>query len=190
MDSIRMAIGTSPTKSPEDYFRRVTHTYIRRITREIRNLQMTRRVFWEVQEIIANNPRLHSHGLLNNWLATNYGYALAIGLRRQMDGHTRAVSLLRLLRLVVCSPKLILRERFVSFYSSELQETANEIFDLHAVPSDPSNGTSTNGSPIPKTSPMISSDRQNSANLTGSSTFSRRLSLSTCCFSWRKTRQY
>jgi HEPN superfamily AbiU2-like protein len=116
-------------ESSEDYFQRVARVYLKPIAREIRNLLLTRNVFWEVQGIIAKNERLHSQGLFNNWLATNYGISLAIGLRRQMDGDRTSVSLLRLLRLVVCKPELVLRERFVNSYRPEQQKYANETFD-------------------------------------------------------------
>ena len=122
-------------RSAEDYFREITRVYVRPIAEEIRNLLISRHVFWEVQAIIDKNRELHSEGLFNNWLATNYGVALAVGIRRQMDGSSTSISLAYVLKLFACKPELILRERFVSLYPTpRMQKFADRTFSELAGP--------------------------------------------------------
>ena len=86
--------------------------------------------------MIEKNPELHSQGLFNNWLATNYGVSLAVGIRRQVDGRSTSISLAYVLKLFACKPELVLRrERFVSLYPTlRMQKWADERFTELAGP--------------------------------------------------------
>ena len=85
--------------------------------------------------MIEKNSELHSQGLFNNWLATNYGVSLTVGMRRQMDGSSTSISLAYLLKLFACKPELVLRERFVSSYlTPRMQKWADGKFTELAGP--------------------------------------------------------
>jgi len=113
-------------------FRKISN-WPRRIRGEICNLRLSSRVFWEVQDLMSTNPRIPKVSpLFNQWLATNYAHAFAVGLRRQMDRNKKSVSVAHLLTLLVCEPELVLRDRFVNLYPPDLQNVAHTTFNRHA----------------------------------------------------------
>jgi excisionase family DNA binding protein len=103
------------------------------ICREVRSLLMSSKVFWEVQRILEDNEKALSHGLFNNWMATNYGVSTAIGIRRQLDRDARSVSLKGLLsdilKGVARNPDLLSRSTFLLNYRPELRDLAQSEFD-------------------------------------------------------------
>lgn len=104
-----------------------------RIIRDaVRSLLLGAEIFWEVQKILAANPRALSHRLFNDWIATNHGIATAVGIRRQLDKDSRSVSLKKLLIEIEAtlhtSPELLSRANFLRHFRPELESRADAQF--------------------------------------------------------------
>jgi hypothetical protein len=103
------------------------------ICKEVRSLLVARELFWEIQAIIAANPKVQTHGLFNNWMATNYAVATAVGIRRQLDTDRRSVSFERLLReiekMTTSGPSVLSRESFLENYRPELRPAGDAEFN-------------------------------------------------------------
>ena len=119
----------------EHEFRLLT-TWIRQlriIVGEVRSLLLSSAVFWEVQRILEANPDALCHRLFNDWMATNYGNATTMGVRRQIDPDSRSVSLMRLLLQIkdelVHHPDILSRGKFVSNYRPEIRTAGEKEFD-------------------------------------------------------------
>jgi hypothetical protein len=115
---------------------RVLTTWIRKlriIIAEIRSLLLSSKVFWEVQKILEANPDALCHRLFNDWMATNYGNATTMGIRRQIDLDSRSVSVMRLLLQIrdelVHHPDILSREKFVRNYPPQLRWAGEKEFD-------------------------------------------------------------
>jgi len=94
------------------------------IREEVRSLLLGAKIFWEVQNILAANPRALSHRLFNDWIMTNHNVATAVGIRRQLDKDSRSVSLKKLLIEIEAtlrrSPDLLSRSDFLlNFWPGE-----------------------------------------------------------------------
>jgi len=103
------------------------------IRAEVRSLLLSSKIFWEVQKVLEDNPDALSHRLFNDWIATNYGVATTIGVRRQLDVDSRSVSLkgllLQMKAEVGAHPDLLSRLKFEANYRSELVSAADREFD-------------------------------------------------------------
>lgn len=99
---------------------------------EVRSLLLGAKVFWELQKILAANPRALSHRLLNDWVTTNHGVATAVGIRRQLDKDRRSISLKRLLIEIEATlhrnPELLSRAHFLRHFRPELESRAHAQF--------------------------------------------------------------
>jgi len=106
---------------------------LRIIHAEVRSLLLSSKIFWEVQKILEANPEALCHRLFNDWMATNYAVATAIGIRRQIDVDSRSVSMKGLLLHVkaelACRSDLLSRENFIANYRPELASVADSEFD-------------------------------------------------------------
>jgi hypothetical protein len=120
----------------EERERRLLTRWIRElrvITIEVRSLMLASKVFWEVQKILTANSAALCHRLFNEWMATNYGNATAIGIRRQLDEDSGSVSFKRLLLQIqaglVCHSDMLSRENFVANYPPMLRCAGDSQFD-------------------------------------------------------------
>lgn len=99
---------------------------------EVSGLLLSAKIFWEVQKLLAANPRALSHRLFNDWMASNYFAATAIGIRRQLDKDPRSVSLRNLLMKIKVtledSQELISRSEFLGNCQPEERSDRNTRF--------------------------------------------------------------
>jgi hypothetical protein len=130
-----MKMKTPRVKSPVTDFQ-IIYSWcadLKTIGRDLRSLNLSRRVFWEIQGIIEANPKVQTHGLFNRWMETNYAVAAAIGIRRQLDLDRRSISLATLLSAInetICErPDILSRAGFIGNYRPELRPAAEAQFD-------------------------------------------------------------
>jgi hypothetical protein len=80
---------------------------------DVGNLLLSRYIFQETQRVIGRKPKLE--GIFVKWLRINYVTTMALGIRRQLDTDSKAVSLANLFRSLIAKPNVITRERLLSF---------------------------------------------------------------------------
>jgi hypothetical protein len=95
-----------------------------------------RGIFWEVQDIIQNNPQLQkSSSAFRQWMFSTFVHSSALAVRRQVDRDTNSVSLLRFLTEVREHPDLISFDYHRSLYGrldKELgDDLARRVYDKH-----------------------------------------------------------
>ena len=83
---------------------------------EMTDLLAKREIFWELQNVAKENPKLLSPGAFFHWLSTNYIIAMTIGARKFIDQSRDAHSLWRMLFDFLEHPGVISRQSHVSFY--------------------------------------------------------------------------
>ena len=100
------------------------------IYREITNLSRYRNIFWEVQGIIENNPRIQMQSSFYEFLGVSYVAFVLMGIRRQVKVHKDSISFARLLKEICETPEVLSRSRFVSLYKGSIVERhADKDFD-------------------------------------------------------------
>jgi AbiU2 len=88
--------------------------WIERIRGEIIKLFFLNHIFWEIQDVIHNNPRLEeSRNYFYEWMGEAFVYSAAMFVRRQVDIRRDSLSFLKLLRELSRNPSLINRENFL-----------------------------------------------------------------------------
>lgn len=88
--------------------------------RQVQDLAVRRHLFVEFRFLVEANPRLaKADSTFFDWLVLNYSDAMAIGIRRQVDPHRDAVSLLRILEEIAARPQLVSRTAFVARYRGQ-----------------------------------------------------------------------
>jgi hypothetical protein len=79
---------------------------------------VNQRIFWEVQQIIRDNPQLQStSSAFYDWMASTFAHSTVLAVRRQLDTHRNSVSLHRVLLEVQKFPELISRSYHLSIYA-------------------------------------------------------------------------
>ena len=105
--------------------------WLDRIFEDIQGILINRHVFWEVQEIIRSNKKIHIGSIFYQWMGIVYPSSTVIGIRRQLDMDKRSISFARLLTEIINNPETISRERFIALYkdSGLSEEIPNRHFD-------------------------------------------------------------
>jgi len=100
-------------------------------------------IFWEVQEIIRNNPQLqNASSAFYTWMGASFVHSTVLAVRRQVDRDKNSVSLLRFLLELQKFPDLISRQYHRSLYkrlehdqqpeySGFADDMANGTYDRH-----------------------------------------------------------
>jgi len=101
--------------------------WIDRILSEIRTLSIDRNIFWEVQEIIKNNPKIQKPSKFYNFLRNNYTASALMGIRKQVKIDKDSISFARLLQEICDTHKILSRTRFFDNYK---ESTVVEIAKL------------------------------------------------------------
>jgi hypothetical protein len=118
---VRCATKVQGAKREEE--RRVTidqrrdraREWLRKIRADVQDLLLDVYVFWEVQEIIRNNPRLSAaRSYFFHWLMAAHVEATVIGIRRQVKNDHKSISLRRFLEELVKFPEIVSRAHHVS----------------------------------------------------------------------------
>jgi len=90
-------------------------------------------IFWELQEVAKENPRVLEHGAFFDWMCTNYVAAATIGIRSFTDQSNHVHSLWRMLYEILENPGVINRRAHCALYrgSPVLRDLdmANRTFD-------------------------------------------------------------
>jgi hypothetical protein len=110
------------------------------IEADIVNLLHRRQIFREVQKIVVGNPRIQGPNVFYDWMASTYAASSVIGVRRQVDEDSRAISLLKLMREIRRSPEELTRERHLDRYrevNPEMEEAGDLEFDRFAGQGNP-----------------------------------------------------
>jgi len=109
------------------------------IWEEVAKLFFLNHIFWEVQDIIRDNPKLQGKpNYFYDWLGDVFVYSTAMCVRRQVDIRRDSLSFLKLLRELSRDPMTIKRQSFIrrtTFQHSVLavlparRQQAEQIFD-------------------------------------------------------------
>lgn len=75
-----------------------------------------REIFWELQDIARDNPKILNPNAFFDWMCRNYFAAVTIGARRFVDHSRDSHSLWRMLFEILEHPGVISRRSHVSFY--------------------------------------------------------------------------
>lgn len=97
---------------------------------EIQDLVTSKYIFWEVQNIIKTNRRIHQPSVFYSYLGNTYVSHAVMGVRRQLKVDNQSISFARLLEEIVDSPQTLSREYYVGLYiGSGAENLAEEHFD-------------------------------------------------------------
>ena len=103
--------------------------WLEKINTDIVELLVSRYIFWEVQDIIKANPRIHVSSSFYTWMGRLYATHASVGIRRQQDSGTDTVTLRRLLGEIRDNPQVLSRDRYVALYKEGAQEFGHHDFD-------------------------------------------------------------
>ena len=100
---------------------------------EIRSLSVNRNIFWEVQNVIKNNPKIQKPSSFYEFLGSTYVISALMGVRRQIKINKDSISFAKLLKEIFDTPEILSRDRFVALYKgSAVEHLANRHFDKFA----------------------------------------------------------
>ncbi len=113
--------------------RRRWRTWLPNMEAELTQLMGKREIFWKLQEIAKENPKILDPDAFFEWLCTNYVVAMSMGVRRFADRSKNVRSLWRMLYEILEHPGVIARHSHVSLYPNTSNsvnfERANLTFD-------------------------------------------------------------
>lgn len=100
---------------------------------DVQRLLVNQNIFWEVQEIIKNNKRLHKPSSFYQYLGDTYISYATIGIRRQLKIDKTSISFARLLTDISQHPSTLSRSYYKSlFKGSVVEDLADEEFDRYS----------------------------------------------------------
>lgn len=98
--------------------------WLPRMRSDITDMLGKRDVFWELQDVAKENPKILNPGNFFDWMCRNYVIAQTVGIRGLVDQHKHSHSLWRLLFEILEHPGVLDRNTHVRMYrSSPLGET-------------------------------------------------------------------
>jgi len=87
--------------------------WLEEIKNELVELHASRRTFWDLGDVINQNPRLKQRGNhFLDWMAKNYLYSMVTSIRRLVDNRRSTMSYRRLLEDIHRNPTVLSRSRF------------------------------------------------------------------------------
>jgi hypothetical protein len=87
---------------------------------ELGELVLYKQVFWDVQAVIKDNPRIHKPSIFYTFLGQTYTTHTIAGIRRQVKCGTQSISFARLLTDIAASPRILSRKYFVGLYEGSV----------------------------------------------------------------------
>lgn len=84
--------------------------------RDLTDLLGKREIFWELQEVAKENPRISDPGSFFDWMCSNYIVAVTVGIRGFTDQSGQSQSLWRMLYEMLENPRAIDRGTHVRMY--------------------------------------------------------------------------
>lgn len=101
--------------------------WMEKIHNDIQALVEDANMFWEVQDIIRENPRIQKPNAFYSYLARTYFSHAAAGIRRQTELQKDSISFVRLLDDIAKNPEELSRSYFNSHYPSSNGPDLNEV---------------------------------------------------------------
>lgn len=89
---------------------------------DIQQLLIKRNIFWEVQDIIKTNDKLHKPSSFYSYLGEPYVAYISIEVRRQVKVDKQSISFARLLTELADTPAVLSRKYYVSLYKGSTSE--------------------------------------------------------------------
>lgn len=86
------------------------------LCRDMTDLLGKREIFWELQAVARENPKILQQGSFFDWMCRNYIVAVTVGIRSFVDQSTNSRSLWRMLFEVLQHPGVINRKTHVRMY--------------------------------------------------------------------------
>ncbi len=96
--------------------RKKWRSWLPAMSADLSHLLGKREVFWELQEIAKENPKILKEGTFFNWMCNNYIAAATLEVRSFTDQHNDVRSLWRLLYEILEHPKVINRRCHRTLY--------------------------------------------------------------------------
>lgn len=102
---------------------------------EITELVIHQDIFWQVQDLIKNNPKLQRPSAFYKFMGRTYSAFALMSIRRQVKVNDDSISFARLLSEICDNPKELSRERYVALYKGAFAlERANKDFNKFSKP--------------------------------------------------------
>jgi hypothetical protein len=93
---------------------------------EVQDLVTIKYIFWEVQNIIKTNRRIHQQSAFYSYLGNTYVSHVVMAVRRQLKVDNQSISFARLLEEIVDSPQTLSREYYIGLYKGSGAENLAE----------------------------------------------------------------
>ena len=111
--------------------------WLERVHGSVTEAVVNQHIFWEVQQIIRDNPQLQStSSAFYDWMASTFAHSTVLAVRRQLDTDRNSISLHRFLLEVRKFPKVISRSYHRSLYvrpefsTAYANNMANHTYDI------------------------------------------------------------
>jgi len=102
--------------------RRRWRSWLPRIKSDMTDILGKREIFWELQAIAEENPKILNPGEFFDWMCRNYMDAVTVGARRFTDQDKRSHSLWRILYEILENPGVINRRAHITLYRETPRE--------------------------------------------------------------------
>ena len=96
---------------------------------ELVQLVWSKSVYLDWYKIVTDNPEISQNNHFWEWLEKNHVESTLMGIRRQTDSGSHAISMIKLIRDIEKNSSLLNRVFYQSLYPPELQHLADEQFD-------------------------------------------------------------
>jgi hypothetical protein len=84
---------------------------------EVQALTINRHIFWEIQDIISANPRIHLGSNFYEWMGSAYASSMAVGIRRQIDEDHDSISFVNFLKKIQACPRVVSRQAYTELFA-------------------------------------------------------------------------
>jgi hypothetical protein len=116
----------------EERYRKWVRWLDENIYYEILVLSDYRYIFWEVQKVIQENPKIQKPSSFYGFLGQWYSTSAVMCIRRQIKNQRDSISLARLLSEIIETPEILSRERLLSLYKVPENPELNKILEVRA----------------------------------------------------------
>jgi len=97
---------------------------------EVSKLLWSSNIYAETRQIVISNPAINTGNRFYEWIDRNYVHTTLMGIRRQVDKHRDAASLVNLLVDMKENCNLLTRKRYLELYSKDrMQGLGNRDYD-------------------------------------------------------------
>jgi len=103
--------------------------WLENISHEVSDLVTSRSIYYKFRQIVTDNSRINTGNHFFYWVETNYICTILMGIRRQIDNHSDAVSLKKLLSDMKDNCSLLSRELHLYNYNEQMKDLGNRTFD-------------------------------------------------------------